>query len=116
MMYRSVALIAALSLAVSVEGFSLGPVAFHRPSTCLFAEEGDADAATEDKTPAGDAASNDILNSPAFLQRKLDVIKSDITKAEEDIEAAKVQLEAGKAEWAQQFEGIEAEVSARSPG
>lgn len=127
MIYRNTSLAIALCLGLTacVEGFSVGSVGFHRPlshtvavpSTCLFAaEEGGGDAeetATEDKaqeeTPAGDASS-DILNSPAFLQRKLDVIKSDIVKAEEAIDAAKVQLEEGKAEWGKQFEDLEAEV------
>jgi hypothetical protein len=116
MMYHSLALIAlSACLSYSVEGFSVGPVAFSRPatSTCLFAEEPNGDAAApQEETAAGDDGEpTDILNSPAFLQRKLDVVKSDIAKVEESIKDAKLVVEEGKAEWAQQFENIEAEVS-----
>jgi len=54
-------------------------------------------------------AATDILNSPDFLKRKLEVIKSDIAKAEEDLEEAKQQLEAGKAEWGPQIEDLQKE-------
>lgn len=123
MMYHRFALIAlSVGLFCSVEGFSVGPVAFSRrtaafptSSTCLFVEETEAEEVQEE-TAAGDivvprAGGDDILNSPAFLQRKLDVIKSDIAKVEEQIAAAKAQLEDGKAEWGHQFEALEIEVS-----
>ena len=47
----------------------------------------------------------------AFFTRKIDVLKSDIAKAEEDIEAATALAEAGKAEWAPQLEDLQREVS-----
>lgn len=84
-------------------------------STCLFAKETEAEEAQEE-TAAGDdgsalASPTDILNSPAFLQRKLEVIKSDIAKVDEEIVAAKAKLEEGKAEWGHQFDALEVEVS-----
>ena len=85
-----------------------------------FAKETEAEEAQEE-TAAGDdgsalASPTDILNSPAFLQRKLEVIKSDIAKVEEEIVAAKAKLEEGKAEWGHQFDALEVEVSLHSEG
>lgn len=78
----------------------------------MFAEdaekEASGDEAAED-TVDKDVASDDILKSPAFMQRKVDVLKSDITKVEEDIEKATGELEAGKLEWAQQLDDLESE-------
>lgn len=65
----------------------------------LFAaedQEGDSSSTPPEETPA---AADDILNSPAFLKRKVDVLKSDIAAAEESMKSAKERLEAGKAEW-----------------
>jgi hypothetical protein len=121
MMYQNIALIA-LSACLAVEGFSTG-FSTVRPatafvatsSTCLFSETnngGDAPVG-EETTAAGDdsGGSTDILNSPEFLQRKLDVIYSDVAKAEEDIMEAKAAVEEGKVEWGTQFDSLEAEVS-----
>jgi hypothetical protein len=117
MMYHNFALIAlSMCLSYSVEGFSVNrPTnAFTVGSTCLFAKETEAEEVQEE-TAAGDGSSlaspTDILNSPAFLQRKLEVIKSDIAKVEEEIVAAKAKLEEGKAEWGPQFDSLEVEVS-----
>lgn len=52
---------------------------------------------------------SDILSSPAFLQRKLDVLKTDIEKAEEGVAQAKAELEAGKAEWKPKLDDLEKE-------
>jgi hypothetical protein len=118
MMYQNLALIALSACALSVEGFSVGSAVI-RPSfvttsssTCLFSETNGGDAPAE-TTAAGDDAggSTDILNSAEFLQRKLDVIYSDITKVEEEIIDAKAAVEEGKAEWGAQFDALEAEVS-----
>jgi molecular chaperone GrpE len=51
----------------------------------------------------------DILNSPAFLKRKLELLKADIAKAEEDLKAANVLLEQGKAEWGPQLDDLSRE-------
>ena len=95
-------------LGVTVHGFSVGTssIAFQRSinkftSTCLFAEDAKAKTATN---------ADDILSSPAFLNRKLDVLKSDLAKAEEELEAAKASLEQGKAEWGKQLDVLEKEV------
>mmetsp|Transcript_8395 Transcript_8395/g.12180 ORF Transcript_8395/g.12180 Transcript_8395/m.12180 type:complete len:243 (-) Transcript_8395:127-855(-) len=102
------------SLSVSIEGFAIRPnslnvaVFTRQSSTCMFAEEADEEASSEEPA-AKDDAPDDILNSPAFLQRKLDVLKSDIAKVEEDIEKAKAQVEEGKAEWGQQLDDLEGE-------
>ena len=65
---------------------------------------------------AGDAAASpdDILNSPAFLQRKLEVLESDIATAEEDLAAATERKEVAKEEWGPQLEALEREVSLKS--
>lgn len=56
-----------------------------------------------------DAAAMDILNSPEFLKRKRDVLKSDLAKAEEDLKSAQERLEAGKAEWGSQLQDLQKE-------
>jgi flagellar motility protein MotE (MotC chaperone) len=74
-----------------------------RSATCLRAAEGADDSA--------DGAS-DILNSPVFLQKKLDVIKSDLAKVDEKMAAEKTRLEEGKAEWGGQLDDLKKEVRA----
>lgn len=83
--------------------------------TRLYAEEAPGDA-----PEAGDEASSkqqtdassttDILNSPAFLKRKIDVLKSDIAAVEEKISEANTMYEANKAEWGPQLESLRKEV------
>ena len=68
------------------------------------------EAESTEKKDEGDA-SMDILNSPAFLKRKLEVVKADIAKVEEDIENAQKALEAGKAQWGDKLEAIQKERS-----
>ena len=88
-------------------------------STRRFAEEGEsepADAADnneDEPTPAGseENSATDILNSPAFLKRKLEVLQSDIAQVDADTEEARAQLEAGKAEWGPQLDELQKEVS-----
>ena len=87
--------------------------------TTLYAETPEEAEATEEpteETPAEDAppaaaAPDDILNSPAFLQRKIDVLESDIKAVDEKIEAANAQYEANKAEWGPQLDKLREEVS-----
>mmetsp|Transcript_18501 Transcript_18501/g.45842 ORF Transcript_18501/g.45842 Transcript_18501/m.45842 type:complete len:112 (-) Transcript_18501:527-862(-) len=107
---KSIILALAALVAPSVNAFQIvkPSVAFHAgqvASTCLYAEE-EGEAGTE-----ADTSSTDILNSPEFLRRKLDVIKSDIAQAEADIAVAQEQAEAGKAEWGPQMEALQSEVS-----
>jgi len=56
-------------------------------------------------------AADDILNSPAFLKRKIDVLKSDIEAVGEKIDAANAVYEENKAEWGPQIENLRKEVS-----
>ena len=106
----------ALVVAPSVNAFQVSKpsVAFHTrqvaTSTCLWAEE-EGEAGTEAEAPSETSGATDILNSPEFLRRKIDVLKSDIAQAEADIAVAQEQAEAGKAEWAPQIEDLEREVS-----
>eukprot|EP00522_Entomoneis_paludosa_P007308 CAMPEP_0172453934 /NCGR_PEP_ID=MMETSP1065-20121228/11071_1 /TAXON_ID=265537 /ORGANISM="Amphiprora paludosa, Strain CCMP125" /LENGTH=233 /DNA_ID=CAMNT_0013206181 /DNA_START=89 /DNA_END=790 /DNA_ORIENTATION=- len=86
----------------------VAPSSCHRPaaSTCLFSQE-DGNA-PEEGAPT-DSGASDILNSPAFLQRKLEVLQSDIAKVEADTEEARARLEAGKAEWGGQLDELQKE-------
>lgn len=79
-----------------------------RPSTMLYAEE--AEEAAEEAPAAATGAADDILNSPAFLKRKIDVLKSDIAAIDEKISAANEVYEANKAEWGPQIENLRKEV------
>ena len=112
----------------ATDAFSFSPtVPLTRPSCtpcltfsrtgCLYAaaEESDETSSSseesteDDMLPTEDAS--DILNSPAFLRRKVDVLKSDIAAVEEKIAATNQVLEANKAEWGPQLEELQKEVS-----
>ena len=91
------------------------------PSTCLsMAEEDSQEAAeefvhdkTEDEKPnASTEDANDILSSPAFLKRKLEVLQSDITTTEEDLAKSVERLEVAKEEWGPQLDALQNEVNA----
>ena len=56
----------------------------------------------------------DILNSPVFLKRKIDVLKSDIAEMDSKISAANALYETNKAEWAEQIDKLQKEVRAFS--
>jgi hypothetical protein len=75
---------------------------------------GETNTEQEETTAAGDATStsstSDILNSPAFLKRKLDVLKSDVEKCEKDLEEALERAEVAKEEWGPQLEDLQREV------
>lgn len=83
-------------------------------STCLRAEDEKETETASDETEAPASASTDILNSPAFLKRKIDVLKSDIAQIETDTEEAKKRVEEGRAEWGPQLEELQREVSRRA--
>jgi len=61
----------------------------------------------EDKASA--ASGLDILNSPAFLNRKMEVLKNDVAQADEQIEELNQKIEMGKAEWGSQLEALDNE-------
>jgi len=88
-------------------------------STCLRAEEGGDVPNEEVEVAEGDGehggeltagSKTDILSSPAFLKRKLEVLKNDLAAAEQDLEEAKQRLEEGKKEWGQQLDALQEEV------
>ncbi|EJK55073.1 hypothetical protein THAOC_25232 [Thalassiosira oceanica] len=89
----------AVSLPLLALGFGTLPhvkLASRQPSA-LFSEEASADDASSDASTSEEeqAASppsedtSDILNSPAFLTRKVEVLQSDIAAMEKEIEEAK---------------------------
>eukprot|EP00527_Entomoneis_sp_CCMP2396_P005658 CAMPEP_0198146632 /NCGR_PEP_ID=MMETSP1443-20131203/30484_1 /TAXON_ID=186043 /ORGANISM="Entomoneis sp., Strain CCMP2396" /LENGTH=221 /DNA_ID=CAMNT_0043810663 /DNA_START=180 /DNA_END=845 /DNA_ORIENTATION=- len=79
-------------------------------STCLFAQaDGEGEGEEQPNGEESSSAATDILNSPAFLKRKLEVLQSDIAKVEADTEEARSQLEAGKAEWGPQLDALQTE-------
>lgn len=96
---------------------SVPPVA---TTTCLFAEEEnketEAAPSVDDTVASGEAApaasvETDILSSPAFLKRKIEVLKSDIEATEKETEEARARVEVGKAEWGPQLDSLREEVS-----
>lgn len=84
--------------------------------TRLYAEESEeveaeaAEVAPKEVKSSGNTA-DDILNSPAFLSRKLDVLNSDVAAVTEKIEAANALYEENKEEWGPQIEKLRSEVS-----
>lgn len=84
-----------------------------RSLTFLRAEESqesqeEGEVADDDAPPASGA--EDILNSPEFLKRKIDVLKSDLEAADAEIAALTAAVEEGKAEWGDQLEKLQTEV------
>eukprot|EP00549_Striatella_unipunctata_P008520 CAMPEP_0118698412 /NCGR_PEP_ID=MMETSP0800-20121206/15180_1 /TAXON_ID=210618 ORGANISM="Striatella unipunctata, Strain CCMP2910" /NCGR_SAMPLE_ID=MMETSP0800 /ASSEMBLY_ACC=CAM_ASM_000638 /LENGTH=245 /DNA_ID=CAMNT_0006598217 /DNA_START=35 /DNA_END=772 /DNA_ORIENTATION=- len=73
-------------------------------------EDGETEAPAKEETSAGPAAT-DILNSPAFLMKKIDVLKQDITKAEDDLVEATKRYEEAKAEWGPDLDKLQKEFS-----
>jgi molecular chaperone GrpE len=71
------------------------------------AAQGEGEGSGDDAPPAADV--NDILSSPAFLKRKLEVLESDIAKAEEDTAEATERKEIAREEWGPQLEALERE-------
>ena len=65
---------------------------------------------------AGDAESSsdtgDILNSPAFLSKKVEVLEKELKEAEADLSAAVFELDAAKEEWASQMDRLNGEYGA----
>mmetsp|Transcript_5025 Transcript_5025/g.11296 ORF Transcript_5025/g.11296 Transcript_5025/m.11296 type:complete len:243 (+) Transcript_5025:43-771(+) len=109
----------AVSLPLLALGFGTLPhvkLASRQPSA-LFSEEASADDASSDASTSEEeqAASppsedtSDILNSPAFLTRKVEVLQSDIAAMEKEIEEANALYTAGKAEWGDKFDMLNKE-------
>ena len=53
---------------------------------------------------------SDILSSPTFLKRKLEVLQSDIAALEKEIEEANAVAAKGKEEWSAKFDMLNKEV------
>lgn len=83
------------------------PTPLHADAAEEPSAEGDAPADKEHQLPTEEQA--DILNSPAFLKRKVEVLQSDIAALETEIEEANVVLQAGKDEWGNQFDMLNRE-------
>eukprot|EP00581_Thalassiosira_minuscula_P010654 CAMPEP_0183723892 /NCGR_PEP_ID=MMETSP0737-20130205/16670_1 /TAXON_ID=385413 /ORGANISM="Thalassiosira miniscula, Strain CCMP1093" /LENGTH=252 /DNA_ID=CAMNT_0025954311 /DNA_START=46 /DNA_END=804 /DNA_ORIENTATION=- len=119
-----------LSSIASIDAFLTPPSSLHapnsiasswqsthrHPSSPLHADaspEGEGapeEAAAEEASaalPSEDAS--DILNSPAFLQRKVEVLESDIAAIEKEIEEANAVYVAGKEEWGAKFDMLNKE-------
>jgi hypothetical protein len=131
MVFPTAILLAVISLyhtRSSVEAFTLtrtaapSILAVSFPYTGLFMSEESGGAGSEmsteqaaqDTTAVGEdvaGGATDILNSPAFLKRKLEVLKSDIEKIQADLEAALERAEIAKEEWGPQLEDLQREVS-----
>lgn len=94
--------LATLCIATS-NGFTTAPArSVLRP---LYAEES-AEPSGEDAAPEHpedhalpSEESSDIMNSPAFLKRKVEVLESDLKKLEENMAEVNAVFEANKAEW-----------------
>ena len=89
-----------------------------RHLSSLYAEEeasstNEEAAATEgENTAAAAADTSDILNSPAFLKRKVEVLESDITALKKEIDEANTLYLAGKEEWGSKFDMVNKESQA----
>lgn len=93
-------------------------VSFSRNSVTLLRAEESAEEEGEkedhgehtgDAWQLPDEEATDILNSPAFLRRKIDVLKSDVEKVEVEIEEANKVLEANKLEWGPKLDDLQRE-------
>lgn len=107
------------SITFSSQSSSPQPIMRQSTSSTLYAEEGtnedaSVDNEAEDAAPAAPAAADatDILNSPAFLQRKVEVLESDIAALEKEIEEANAVYLAGKEEWGPKFDFLNKESQA----
>lgn len=86
-------------------------------TSCLgMSSEEEATEQPADTSDGADAApaaaapdTNDILSSPAFLKRKLEVLENDIASTEEELAAATERKEIAKEEWGPQLEALQRE-------
>lgn len=124
MIFRSSSALLAILALSTADAFGIR-TAFHQQSTSIgfsdqfpvssitslsMSEEETAETADGDDSAAAPAADvNDILSSPAFLKRKLEVLESDIAKTEEEIVAATERKEIAKEEWGPQLEYLQRE-------
>jgi molecular chaperone GrpE len=69
----------------------------------------DLDEIEKKHEESDEEGATDILNSPAFLKRKLELLKEDISKVEKDCEEMALKVEEGKAEWGEKMDKLEKE-------
>jgi len=69
----------------------------------------DLDEIEKKHEESDEEGATDILNSPAFLKRKLELLKEDISKVENDCEEMALKVEEGKAEWGEKMDKLEKE-------
>ena len=99
-----------------VNQFNVADMRLPLRSTCLRMAEEDSSQESTEETESGDGVTavtgaTDILSSPAFLKRKLEVLETDITNSEEELAKAMERLEVAKEEWGPQFDNLSREVS-----
>ena len=82
------------------------PLPSQTTSLNLFGKK-DKDEDNEESSDTGD-----ILNSPAFLSKKVEVLEKDLKEAEADLAAAVFELDEAKEEWASQMERLNGEYGA----
>ena len=104
MIHQQKLLLLVLSSVLGIEAFSVS-----KPSATTRV------LATTTLSAEAEAGGEDILNSPEFLKRKVDVLKSDIEKADQNIAELTSLVEEGKAEWGDQLDGLQVEVRQTHP-
>ena len=72
-------------------------------------QEEEAKSVPEAELPSED--DSDILNSPAFLKRKTEVLQSDLVALDKELEEANAIYLKGKEEWGPKFDDLNKEVS-----
>lgn len=79
-----------------------------QPSAQEGQEEGSSSSPPDDEGSSSALSSDttDILNSPVFLKRKLEVLQKDMHVTERELEEAQEQLKQNKAEWASQLDEL----------
>jgi len=78
----------------------------------LFSEPAAEEPVTPEDVGKSSAAGpqDDILSSPAFLKKKLEVLKEDITTCDLQIDAAKALFDVNKAEFGEKIDQLNLEV------
>ena len=120
MTIRQLFLTSLLSSIASIDAFvapttHVSPVrAVVRHPTPLHAEAEEPAAEETKQVPEAELPSeddSDILNSPAFLRRKVEVLESDLAALAKEVEEANAIYLQGKEEWGSKFDALNTEVS-----
>eukprot|EP00956_Cyclotella_meneghiniana_P022104 scaffold41156_cov78-Cyclotella_meneghiniana.AAC.1 len=87
-------------------GFITAPTRHALRQSPLYEESSGetAEPSTEPTNNGGEES--DILNSAAFLQRKVEVLQGDLKKLDESMEEVNAVYEANKAEWGEKFDKL----------